>query len=85
MCIRDRPYVMDGHFFGEGPQYFDKSQYREEPIETRNHFFFYELQPGEELSYTLVWLVDEDMTDNMFLQMNLSGIDGNEFYIDVRQ
>lgn len=79
------PYVMDGHFFGEGPQYFDKSQYRDEPIETRNHFFFYELQPGEELSFTLVWLVDEDMTDNMFLQMNLSGMDGNEFYIDVRQ
>lgn len=48
------------------PIYFDQSGFTEE---LRKHFLFRELQPQEVLEYTLIYLVDEDRLDNMYLNV----------------
>ncbi len=48
------------------PIYFDQSGFTEE---SRKHFLFCELQPQEVLEYTLIYLVDEDRLDNMYLNV----------------
>lgn len=82
--IWSEPYDLDSHQFADGPLYFDQSQYRDEPEENRSHFFYYNLQPGEEISYTLVWMADADRLDNAFVEMNYSGMDdGSSLYVEV--
>lgn len=45
--------------------YFDQSPYAGE---LNGHFFYRDLAPGETLEYTLLFTVDEDKTDNMYLR-----------------
>lgn len=47
----------------ESPVYFDGSPY-EAP---NSHFFYRELAPGEKFIYTLAYIVDEDRTENLYL------------------
>lgn len=47
-----------------GPIYFDRTQ---DTSEYRKHFFYHVLQPKETLDYTLIYLVDEDRLDEVFL------------------
>lgn len=48
------------------PVYFDKLYYTE-GIERLKHCYFRPVAGGEELEYTLIYIVDEDQTDNLFL------------------
>ncbi len=64
------------------PIYFDQSGFTEEP---RKHFLFRELQPQETLEYTLIYLVDEDRLENMYLNMKGGSVDitGYEEFVDL--
>ncbi|MDO4344000.1 MAG: DUF4367 domain-containing protein [Eubacteriales bacterium] len=48
-----------------GPIYFDQSPYAGE---LNGHFFWRELAVGETLEYTLLYVVDEDQMDNLYLK-----------------
>lgn len=48
------------------PVYFDKMSYTE-GVQRLKHSLFRPMVPGEELEYTLIYIVDEDMLDNMYL------------------
>lgn len=50
--------------------YFDKSPYAGE---LNSHFFYRELGAGETLEYTLLFVVDEDRLDNLYLGFGLEG------------
>lgn len=73
------------------PVYFDK-MYNTEGTKRAKSFHFVPMQPGEELEYTLVYVVDEDRLDNAFFHF-YSGYGGwpipeggNEFvYVKVQQ
>lgn len=73
------------------PVYFDKMYYTD-GIERLKRFHFVPMEPGEELEYTLAYVVDEDLLDNAFFQF-YSGYDGypvpeggNEYvYVKVEQ
>lgn len=62
------------------PIYFDQAQHTGED---RNAFFFRDLQPRETLEFTLLYLVDEDMTDSMYLNYNVSGDISEDLFVDV--
>lgn len=62
------------------PVYFDQAQHTGED---RNAFFFRDLQPGETLEFTLLYLADEDMTDCMYLNYNASDEVSEDFFVDV--
>lgn len=62
------------------PVYFDKAQHTGED---RNHFFYRDLQPGETLEFTLLYVVDEDITDSMYLNYNVSDEISEDFFVDV--
>jgi len=62
------------------PVYFDQARHTGED---RNAFFFRDLQPGETLEFTLLYLADEDMTDSMYLNYNVSGDVSEDFFVDV--
>lgn len=63
------------------PVYFDQAQHTGGD---RDAFFYRDLQPGETLEFTLLYLVDEDMTDSMYLNYNVSGDVSEDFFVDVR-
>lgn len=48
--------------------YFDQPEFTEG--EERYYFFYRTLDKGEELEYTLIFVVDEDLKDSLFLQFN---------------
>lgn len=56
------------------PIYFDRSGFTEEQ---RKDFLFCELQPQETLEYTLIYLVDEDCLDHIYLNVQ-GAFDGND-------
>ncbi len=69
--------------------YFDQSPYAGE---LNGHFFYRELEPGETLEYTLLFAVDEDRLDSMYLRFgNMFGTmdwDTQVFYtryVDISQ
>ncbi|MDO5541523.1 MAG: hypothetical protein Q4F83_15895 [Eubacteriales bacterium] len=69
--------------------YFDQSPYAGQES---NHFFYRELEPGETLEYTLLFVVDEDRTDNMYLRFGNAHGDMNweyqifdQRYVDISQ
>ena len=58
----------DYHLQTDGfPVYFDKI-YHTDGIERVKDFHFVPMEPGEELEYTLVYVVDEDQLDRAFFQ-----------------
>lgn len=64
------------------PVYFDASPYAGE---VNGHFFYRNLAAGESLTYTLLYVVDEDRLDNLYLGFNgtyYTGLawDGSIFY-----
>ena len=54
------------------PFYFDGAENIEG--EARSDFYYYCLEPGEEKEYTLIWAVDEDVIDNVYLMVDYNGI-----------
>lgn len=85
-ALNTQEYTIMG---GGTPIYFDKSPYAGEE---NNHFFFRELEPGETLEYTLLFAVDEDQTDDMYLrfgnaygEMNWEHQIFNRRYVDINQ
>lgn len=62
------------------PVYFDKAEHTGEDS---SHFFYRELQPGETLEFTLLYVVDEEMTDRIFLNYNTSEEVEEDFFVDV--
>lgn len=69
--------------------YFDQSPYAGE---LNGHFFYRDLEPGETLEYTLLFAVDEDKLDHMYLRFgNMFGtmdLDTQVFYtryVDISQ
>ena len=50
----------------EGPVYFDQPQ-NVEGNDRIHQFFYRTLNPGETLNYKLMYVVDEDMTEEIFL------------------
>lgn len=62
------------------PVYFDKAC---NTGENRNHFFYRELAPGETLEYTLLYVVDEDMADELYLNYNVSEELEDDSFVDV--
>lgn len=50
--------------------YFDKSPYAGE---LNSHFFYCDLAAGETLEYTMLFVVDEDMLDNLYLCWGRAG------------
>ena len=82
----------DYHLQTDGfPVYFDK-MYNTEGTKRAKSFHFVPMQPGEELEYTLVYVVDEDRLDNAFFHFysEYGGWPvpegGNEFvYVKVQQ
>lgn len=73
------------------PVYFDKMYYTE-GIQRLKHFHFVPMEPGEEMEYTLAYVVDEDRLDSAFFQF-YSGYSGwpvpeggNEYvYVKIEQ
>lgn len=71
--------------------YFDKMYYTE-GTQRLKHFHFVPMDPGEEMEYTLAYVVDEDRLDSAFFQF-YSGYDGwpvpeggNEYvYVKIEQ
>lgn len=82
--------------YGDGfPIYFDQAAYTE-GIEGMKHAYFVPLDPGEELEYTLVYVVDEDQIEDAYLYFygEYNGFDNgweveegkNDFvYVKVKQ
>lgn len=74
---------------GSFPVYFDKP-YFTEGIQGMKAGLFVPLAPGEEMEYTLVYVVDEDQTANMYLQfypqnqMEVGGKYLTTPYVDIR-
>ncbi len=62
------------------PVWIDKPQHTGE---NRNHFFYRDIQPGETLEYTVLYVVDEDMTGNMYLNFNSSDEHEYDFFVDI--
>ena len=62
------------------PVWVDKPQHTGE---NRNHFFYRDIQPGETLEYTVLYVVDEDMTGNMYLNFNSSDEHEYDFFVDI--
>ena len=60
--------------------YFDKPQHTGED---RNHFFFRDMQPGETLEYTLLYVADEDMLDELYLNFNSTGEYENDLFVKM--
>jgi hypothetical protein len=55
--------------------FFDQAEFTEPDV--RNHFFFRTMEQGDELEYTLIFVVDEDLKDQMFLRFE-DGSNGDE-------
>lgn len=51
------------------PIYFDKPQFTGGGEDRIRNFFYRDLKVGEEIEYTLLFVVDEDRKDNMVLEM----------------
>ena len=70
------------------PVYFDKQF--SEGIQGMKAGLFVPLAPGEEMEYTLVYVVDEDQTANIYLQfypqnqMEVGGKYLTTPYVDIR-
>lgn len=62
------------------PVWIDKPQHTGED---RNHFFYRDIQPGETLEYTVLYVVDEDMTDSMYLNFDTSDEYESDFFVDI--
>lgn len=62
------------------PVWVDKPQHTGED---RNHFFYRDIQPGETLEYTVLYVVDEDMTDSMYLNFDISDEYESDFFVDI--
>ena len=54
------------------PFYFDGAENIEG--EARKGFYYYYMEPGEEKEYTLIWAVDEDVIDNVYLMADYNGM-----------
>lgn len=82
----------DYHLQTDGfPIYFDKIS-NTEGIDRMKGFHIVSLQPGEELEYTLVYVVDEDRLDDAYLQFysgegqGCESENGNEYvYVKIEQ
>lgn len=62
------------------PLYFDRTPYAGQ---MNSHFFFIDLEAGETLEYNLIYAVDEDELDNMYLQLLNRGMDWeNQIFYD---
>lgn len=80
MPLNSQEYGMEGDI--GSPIYFDASPYAGE---LNGHFFFRDLAAGESLTYTLLYVVDEDRLENLYLAFDgvyYEGLawDGNIFY-----
>lgn len=65
-CYQPRPDQENFLQTDNSAIYFDQAEFTDES--NRNHFFFRTLDKGDELEYTLIFVVDEDMKDSLFLQ-----------------
>lgn len=68
------PVPMENWPILEMPVYFDKPQ-NVEGNDRIHQFFFRTIQPGETLSYTLMYVIDDDMTGEIFLAPPITSAD----------
>lgn len=79
--LQERDYSLQGGGYGDFsiPIYFDEAICRE-GYERLKHFLWHPLAEGEELEYTLVYVIDEDLIEHAYLRNYFSGnvLDGKD-------